>query len=530
MTRRLHISEDLSLPATAVTETFGILAVRGAGKTNTARVMAEEMFAAGAPFVAVDPIGSWWGLRAGRDGKPGLPIVVFGGKHGDVPLERAAGNLVADLVVDERLSCVLDLSGFDSEAAKKQFLLDFFRRLYARNTEPLHLFLEEADDYLPQKPMREELHLLRAAENIVRRGRAKGLGMTIITQRSAVVAKNVLTQVGTLITLRTTSPQDRAAVEAWVKYHGEKEEILGSLASLKDGEAWVWSPNLLQKTVQVRFRLSTTFDSGATPKLGGSGKAAATLADVDLSALQKRMADTIERAKQEDPKALKAEVARLKRELAAKPAPAQAKTERVEVPVLKDAQIQAFGKLIDRVERLLIDREAPRPKSRPAVNGEASGLSKCQRGVLVVLAQHPEGCDAKRLVLLAGYAWGGGFRNELGGLRTAGLIEGSNTGTMTATPAGVAAAGDFEPLPTGRALVQYWLNHPRFSLCQRKVLAALLEHPEGLGAEALTAVTGYAWGGGFRNELGALRTAGVLVGKNTGVMQLAEELLEASRG
>ena len=41
----LHIAENLTLPLDAVTQTFGILAVRGAGKSNTAAVMAEQMFA-----------------------------------------------------------------------------------------------------------------------------------------------------------------------------------------------------------------------------------------------------------------------------------------------------------------------------------------------------------------------------------------------------------------------------------------------------------------------------------------------------
>jgi uncharacterized protein len=64
----LYVSTKLSLPLEAVTSTFGLLAVRGSGKTNAARVLAEEMFAAGLPFVAIDPVGSWYGLRAGRDG------------------------------------------------------------------------------------------------------------------------------------------------------------------------------------------------------------------------------------------------------------------------------------------------------------------------------------------------------------------------------------------------------------------------------------------------------------------------------
>lgn len=38
----------------------------------------------------------------------GLPMVIMGGEHGDVPLEVGAGELIADVVVEEGLSVVLD--------------------------------------------------------------------------------------------------------------------------------------------------------------------------------------------------------------------------------------------------------------------------------------------------------------------------------------------------------------------------------------------------------------------------------------
>jgi uncharacterized protein len=54
-----HISKDLSLPVEALTQTFAILAKRGAGKTYTAAVMVEEMLKAGLQLVVVDPVGVW---------------------------------------------------------------------------------------------------------------------------------------------------------------------------------------------------------------------------------------------------------------------------------------------------------------------------------------------------------------------------------------------------------------------------------------------------------------------------------------
>lgn len=347
--KSLRLGHDLTLPLEAVTRTFGVLAVRGAGKSNTAAVMAEEMFAAGLPFVVIDPVGSWYGLRSSAEGSSaGLPIPIFGGKHGDVPLERGGGEVVADLVVEKRLTCVLDLSRFDTESDKKAFLLAFARRLYVKNENPLHLFLEEADDYIPQKPMRDEAQLLRAWENIVRRGRARGLGMTLITQRSAAVNKMVLTQVETLFAMRTTGPQDIAAIEAWVKYHQAGAEVLSTLASLEDGEAWVWSPHFLRTMTRHQIRRRRTFDSGATPAnvRATDRRPPATLADIDLSALQERMAATIEKAKAEDPRELRHEIDRLRRQLAATDRERRLASERqVSVQPLSDSD----RALLDRV-------------------------------------------------------------------------------------------------------------------------------------------------------------------------------------
>ncbi|MCA8951838.1 MAG: ATP-binding protein [Planctomycetes bacterium] len=532
--------------------------MRGAGKTNTARVMAEEMFAVGAPFVAIDPVGSWWGLRAGRDGKKGgLAVAVFGGRHGDVPLERGGGAIVADLVVEERLTCILDLSEFESEAAKKDFLLDFATRLYRKNQEPLHLFLEEADDYVPQRPMRDEARLLRAWENIVRRGRARGLGMTLITQRSAVVHKNVLTQVGTLIAMRTMSPQDRAAIREWVASNGARNDLIESLPELESGEAWVWSPLFLGKTERVRMRRSRTFDSGATPKLKGRSRTAATLAEVDLAAVKERMAATIESANAEDPRALRKEVARLNREIAE--ARKTARVERVEVPVVDhqvldslratalalDEVAQRVGadtrELLSRLERLQrtswsIDSDngqrrngvhLPRSPAVPQRIDAAGGgkLGKCERAVLSVLAQHPEGCEAGKLTLLSGYRWSGTFRNALSNLRTSGLIEGENAGTMLLTVAGERATPDVEQLPTGDDLFAYWHSHASIGKCERAILDALLASPQGLTGQDCAVAAGYEWSGTFRNGLSKLRTIGLIEGRGNGWIQLSGQLL-----
>lgn len=147
----LKIARTLSLPLEAQTQTFAILAIRGVGKTYACLKMAEQMHEHALQFVFVDPTGVAWGLRSSADGtSPGLPVVIFGGERGDVPLEENGGRTVADFVIDEGVSCVLDLSDL-RKAASVRLMTDFAERLYqrkARKRDPLHVFLVR--DHLDQ--------------------------------------------------------------------------------------------------------------------------------------------------------------------------------------------------------------------------------------------------------------------------------------------------------------------------------------------------------------------------------------------
>ena len=401
MTRRLRISKEVSLPDDVVTKSVAILAQRRKGKTYTASVLAEEMVSAKLPFVALDPTGAWWGLRASADGEgPGLPVVILGGQHGDLPLERTAGRFIADLVLDHPGWYVVDFSSFESGAAERQFATDFAERLYRRKGQPdmdfpLHLFVDEADKFVPQRPgggrgeSREtDQRLLGAFEAIVRRGGLRGLGTTLISQRAAVVNKNVLEQIDLLIVLRVVGPNDRRAIEDYLKADADDEQrkvLMGSLGSLDIGEAWLWEPGgdppLFNR---VRIRERRTFNSSATPKPGQKRVEPHRFADVDLAAIKEQMADSIERATRDDPKVLHRRIAELERQLKTQATPAS--VERVvevpvevlvEVPHL--ASIEALDSLAESAQALVgaitelresTVRETPRASSerRAALN------------------------------------------------------------------------------------------------------------------------------------------------------------------
>lgn len=547
--RDLTLSPDLRLDLDAVTKTFGILAQRRKGKTYTASVLAEEFVAAGVPWVAIDPTGAWWGLRSGADGKAkgGLPVIVMGGQHGDVPLERGSGKLVADLVLDNPGWYVLDLSLLETKGAEREFSTAFAERLYRRKGQPgldfpMHLFIDEADVFIAQRTEKGDQRMLSAFSTIVRRGGLRGLGTTLISQRAAVVHKDVLEQLDALIVLRTVGPNDQAAVKRYVAAQGTPEqmaEMMGSLASLDQGEAWYWEPGE-QIFQRLRVRARRTFNSSATPKPGERVVVPTARVDIDLDAVREAMEATIERAKADDPAALKARIRALEAQVAEAPAGAPApEPVRVEVPVfspeaeaiLDDVTVAAndlfrrAGELRDETEALLLavqqvevarvaamEQEEARPKQdpRPApLRGEQaraprprpalppdSAVPEVPGGapgqIVNLLAHFPEGLPQQKIGTRSGIGnKKSTLRNALTALRKLGLIEGT-ADLIVPTALGLAAAGEVEPLPTGRDLLDHWqreVGNPESA--PRRIFDALVAcYPEKLSMGMIAVHTG----------------------------------------
>ena len=288
---KLAIAEGVTLPLESVTQTFATLAKRGVGKSYLAAVVAEELLKAGQLVVIIDPTGAHWGLRSSADGKqPGYPIVVLGGDHADVPLEEHAGEVVATAIVEHRFPAILDLSLL-RKGQSIRLMTAFLEALYRLNRQPLHLIVDEADTFAPQRLQADEARVCGAMEDVVKKGRIRGLGCTLITQRPAVLNKNVLTQCETLFAMRMTHPKDIDAIKEWVGVHAtpeEASEVIKSLPSLEVGTAWLWSPGWLQTLKKIRVRRRETFDSSATPKPGERKIEPKRLATVDLAQLGAR--------------------------------------------------------------------------------------------------------------------------------------------------------------------------------------------------------------------------------------------------
>ncbi|MDO8357238.1 MAG: DUF853 family protein [Nitrospirota bacterium] len=588
---KLKLANDLSLPLEVVTQTVAILAKRRAGKSYTMRRLAEQLFKAHQQIVIVDPKGDQWGIRSASSGiGPGLPVTIVGGEHGDVPLEPTSGEIVAKLVVEERVSLVLDLSMFRKNEVAK-FMTDFLENLYRMKARecyrtPMMLVIDEADAIAPQKPQHGEERMLGAAEDIVRRGGQRGIGCVLVTQRSAVLNKNVLTQAQVLVALRTIAPQDLAAMKAWIDVHGTPEQcktLMASLPSLPVGDAWIWSPGW--PTIEgifdrVHVLPIETFDSGATPKPGVKAIEPKQVADVDLEALKRQMAATIEKAKADNPKELRKQLAEHAKQndvlsakirvLEARAQPTQVEIK--EVPVITPKDLERLEKGLDRLANqyhqfagaqqvvltelgylkdvvkssgtpprqsqarpIQTHAEAPRPPTTNvpkmptmrmnAHESSSESLSKMARTMLTVLAQHPDGLTKGQILIHADYRSSGPVSSTFAQMISLGWVS-MGGGRMMITSAGLQALGDYEPLPTKSALLHHLLNGHKLSTMEKKLLRCIADaYPHAVTKSAILTATQYASSGPVSSAFGKLVALNYVHAAGRSELRLAEELV-----
>ena len=418
-----------AIPDAILDDRLGIIGTSGAGKTFAAKGAVERLLDQAARVCIIDPLSVWHGLRSSADGKhAGYPIVVFGGEHADVPIDEHSAMALAKLIAGTSFACIVDLGDFGTGAARRRFMVSFLEQLYTSNKEPLHLILDEADLWAPQRPMPDQTMLLNRMEEIVRRGRVRGFIPWLITQRPAVLHKDVLSQVDALIALKLTSSQDRDALGSWIEGNADKAEekrIRAALPGLPRGEGFVWAPahGILS---QVKFPLIKTFDSSRTPKRGERVTGPTASYKVDLSAIKVQLGEVQKKLDEDDPIRLRQMIAELRTQLKengkAKPA-----AEGFDAPDLRSEYARGHGDGYDKakaenvaqfnsyLERAAADeahRKGVLMNLSNAISSHAGDLSKALADWLTVKPQPPQPpAPRRRSARTEAYIQGGGKRS-----------------------------------------------------------------------------------------------------------------------
>lgn len=569
------------IPEAALGQHIAVLGKTRSGKSSVMRGLVEGLLDAEKPVCIVDPKGDWWGLKSSADGKrAGYPVVIFGGEHADVPINQHAGAHVAELVATGNRPCIIDLGGW-MVGERTRFWIEFASALFKQTRGMRWLVIDEVHNFAPKGKVLDpdSGKALHWTNRLASEGLGKGLHMIFASQRPQKVHNDTLTSAETLIAMRVLHPSDRLAVSEWIKGCGDLEvgaKVLNSLAEMKRGEGWVWSPEIGFGPKRIQFAMFKTYDSfKAQP--AEMAERLKGWAEVDLDEVKTKLAAVVEEAAANDPRALKRRVAELEAEntrlgnvgtpsAGIDPADYDRDIEIVRsdafaagvtegrraaleeiAPGLADAAThlaEAAQHVSDAVKTtnrrpsepapmalpratLNVDRarvEAPRRRTEAGPGEEMPGP---QRKLLTVLAQYPNGRTKTQLAILSGYAHNGGsYNNALANLRSRGWAEGGPD-RIAITSAGSKALGSFQPLPTGSQLRTYWFGN--LDGPQAKLLRVLAEaYPSGVSKEALADATGYeARGGSFNNALARLRALELATGRGGAEIRASDILFDA---
>jgi hypothetical protein len=310
---------------------------------------------------------------------------------------------------------------------------------------------------------------------------------------------------------------------------------------------------------------------------------AAKLSPIDLDAVRTAMAATIEEAKANDPKALRARIAELERTLAATPTPASAPIKTVEKRIIKEADLKRiervtgklgdaeikFSKTVAEAVNVLAQRQQvvttelgnlrtalsrtnhpvalparhfqrnntsvggadPRRHAEgvpiphlttngvPRADGTHTGITKYARELLNVVASRGVASDSQ-ISALSGYRiTSSGFGKAIAQLTSAGLIQGTPK-SRTLTETGKIEAGAVTELPTGRALLNHWIQ--RLTGYEAAVLNVVHRHGTTT-RDQISQETGYRQtSSGFGKAIGALKMLELIHGDDGGDLTIAD--------
>lgn len=229
-----------------------VIGSSGSGKSYTVGVICEELCRNKVPFVIIDIEGEYSGLKEKYE-------AIWVGDEDNCDL-RWSSKIDPKLLAQYAPDCpplVLDLSEADRPREKvSQFLIALYREISRRRT-PYLVILEEADRFSPQSGDR-----LAIFDEIARRGRKRGLGLMLCTQRPSLVDKNILSQCSNQLIGKLVIKNDINSVAQFFSGHN----LPNKLTALSPGEFFALG-GMAPEPTRVKMRTRETHHGGMTPKL-----------------------------------------------------------------------------------------------------------------------------------------------------------------------------------------------------------------------------------------------------------------------
>ena len=248
----LNLSEKTSLPAQLIMTGRGcVIGQSGSGKSFLMGIIAEELGKLNLPFCIIDTEGEYSSL------KETLPnILIVGGDNADVSIDVDKDKLFLSSI-NNSIPMILDIS---DTVQKTEYVYDALSSLYAIEEnlrKPFLVMIEEADKFAPQI-VHQKINII---EELSVRGRKRGIGLLIATQRPSNISKNVLSQCSYGFIGKLTIENDLNAISQLFSSRTTLDEIV----NLGIGEFMPFGISDKEK-IMVKSRLA--FHMGSTPQVG----------------------------------------------------------------------------------------------------------------------------------------------------------------------------------------------------------------------------------------------------------------------
>jgi hypothetical protein len=442
------------------------------GKTSLMKGYVGWLLETGQKVVVIDPTDSWWGIRIFHDGSaPSIyqNIAIMGGKYGDLPLDPTAGVAIASMIVRHNYPVILSTANMRA-AERTRFFLDFATALVNLNETQIYVILDDADDFF--QPSAKNMDVGHAARQLVTVGGKRMIRMRLVSREPGRIGSDILALMHTIIAMRIVAPGDRAMLKPLMAFYDlpTAKPMWESLPSLSIGEAWVCAPQD-KRLERTSFPAPDTMDVRSplcipVPKSDAANiKTALNAAgisigrDDELAELHRRV-DSLERTLAHP----KVHFAAIRQEIQRTAASSGFDICRHAVDkMLANTGISING-LADKLDALaadlpsvLPDDDLPEFRHAHKSHRNAQLMSDAERRVLTAAVQFPA-APPRTIAMVAGYPHEDGiFLAAAGMLRRYRFL--ATDSMLIPTTDGIDALGsDFEILPTGQKLLQFWAD------------------------------------------------------------------------
>ncbi len=508
-------NRDISFDLDSLIDTRMLVAANsGGGKSWFFRLIAEQC-AGKVQIIILDPEGEFITLREKID-------IALIGEDGELPTEIKTAKLLARKLVEHSASAIIDLYGLKLNDRKEymSLFLNSLMSLGRKYWHPILIFIDEAHLFAPEKGKTDSTDAVIA---LMSQGRKRGYAGILATQRLSKIHKDAIAETNNVFIGRTWLDNDQIRAGDLL---GMNKADRGKLRApyMKEGEFFAFGPALTTNGV-TKFKTGSV--ESTHPKAGQRHKMTVPPASEAVLGVLSQMGDLPAQVQEEEDYIariqgenidLKRQVVQLKRE---KP---KVKVEQItkhistEVPYLPKNNISQINKslqngldIINAIPQKLTDEisrlealaygakagkrlaESTKTKlvnPKPIIMSNHTGdLPIGEHKILTACAQYPDGLKRDQISVLTTYKRSSrdAYISRLQ-KRLAVEVRGKK---IFATDYGYELLGvGFEPLPTGQALLDYWMQ--KLPQGEKAILEVLVSfYPSEVERDYLTDETNY---------------------------------------